>query len=173
MKIDLFEFARLHGEASGRLALTDMPRIDTPDRSGAMAWKAVVGSGPRRALAQLDLDIDGTIELVCQRCLQSMQQEIAIRSHFLIAPNEEAAAALDDDDAYDAIVGAADFDLDALIEDEVILALPIAPRHGVCPDAKANLPYRDKEPSAFAALAALAALKSAPRGDDDGTGGDR
>ncbi len=170
MKIDLFEFARLNGEASGQLALTDMQRIDTPDRSGVMSWKAAVGSSARRDLARLDLDIDGAIELVCQRCLQSMKQEIAIRSHFLIAPNEEVAAALDDDDAYDAIVGAADFNLDALIEDEVILALPIAPRHEVCPDGERNVSRGDRKPSPFAALAAL---KSAPRGDGDGGGDDR
>ena len=166
MKIDLFEFARLGGEASGQLALADMQRIDAPDRSGAMIWKAAVGSDGRRGLPRLDLDIDGTIELVCQRCLQPMMQEVAIRSHFLIAPNEEVAVALDDDDAYDAIVGAVDFDLDALIEDEVILALPIAPRHKVCTDENALL-YKDEKPSPFAALAAL---KIGLRGDGGDNG---
>ena len=165
MKIDLFEFARLGGEASGQLALADMQRIDTPDRGGAMVWKAAVGPDGRRGLPRLDLDIDGKIELVCQRCLQPMTQELAIRSHFLIAQNEEVAATLDDDDAYDAIVGAADFDLDALIEDEVILALPIAPKHKFCPDQNAMLSYQDEKPSPFAALAAL---KPGPRGNVGG-----
>ena len=168
MKIDLFEFARLGGEAAGELSLARMQRVDTPDRTGAMTWKAAVGAAARRGLPRLDLEIDGAIPLTCQRCLQPMTQKVAIRSRFLVAPNEAEASALDDDDAYDAIVGAADFDLDALIEDEVILALPIAPRHDVCPDASANLPYSEKTPSIFAALAAL---KTHARADDDG--GDR
>lgn len=155
MKIDLFEFARLGGEASGELALAQMRRVETPERGGAVAWKAAGATGTRHGTLQLDLDIDGRIELVCQRCLQSMTHPVAIRSHFLIAPDEESAMALDDDDSYDVVVGAADFQLDTLIEDEVILALPIAPRHEVCPDEQANLPYRDEKPSPFAALASL------------------
>ena len=169
MKIDLFEFARLGGEASGQLALADMRRVDMPERNGAMTWKAAVGSGGpggKAGLPRLDLDIDGKIELVCQRCLLPMTHDVAVRSHFLIAPNEEAATALDDDDAYDAIVGAIDFDLDALVEDEVILALPIAPRHEVCPDGKANLSYGDEKPSPFAALAALG---NASRSEEGGS----
>ena len=169
MKIDLFEFARLGREACGQLALIDMQRVDTPDRKGALIWKAALASDRRNGkagLPRLDLDIDGKIELVCQRCLQPMTHGVGIRSHFLIAPDEEAAAALDDDDAYDAIVGATDFDLDALIEDEVILALPIAPRHKVCPDGKANVSWGDKKPSPFATLAAL---KTGPRGEDGGS----
>lgn len=168
MKIDLFEFARLGGEAAGELSLARMQRVDTPDRRGAMTWKVAVGAAARRGLPRLDLEIDGAILLTCQRCLQPMTQKVAIRSRFLVAPNEAEASALDDDDAYDAIVGAADFDLDALIEDEVILALPIAPRHDVCPDESANLPYSEKTPSPFAALATL---KTHARADDDG--GDR
>lgn len=155
MKIDLFEFARTGGEASGELALTEMRRVETPDRGGALVWRAAGETASRHGTPQLDLGIDGTIELVCQRCLQPMSHEVAIRSHFLIAHDEEAAAALDDDDAFDVIVGADDFDLDGLIEDEVLLALPIAPRHEVCPDERANQPYRDEKPSPFAALAEL------------------
>ena len=166
MKIDLFEFARLGGEASGELALAGMRRLESPDRSGALVWKAAGATGTRHGTLQLDLDIDGEISLVCQRCLQSMTQEVAIRSHFLIARDEQSATVLDDDDSYDVVVGTADFDLDALIEDEVILALPIAPRHEVCPDEKANLPYRDEKPSPFAALAAL---RIGPRGKDGGS----
>lgn len=170
MKIDLFEFARLGGEASGELSVAQMRRVETPDRSGALVWKASGATGMRHGTLQLDLDIDGRLALICQRCLHAMTQELAIRSHFLIARDEEAAAALDDDDARDAIVGAADFDLDALIEDEVILALPIAPRHEVCPDEKANLPYRDEKPSPFAALAALktGSRRSEKNGDKGG-----
>jgi uncharacterized protein len=32
------------------------------------------------------------------------------------------------------LVAARDFDLHALIEDELLMALPATPRHGVCPE---------------------------------------
>lgn len=164
MKIDLFEFARLGDQASGRIALADMRRVDTPDRAGALKWKAATGAGGRRGLPKLDLEIDGAIELICQRCLQPMTHAVAIRSHFVIAPDEESATVFDDDDAVDAIVGAADFDLDALLEDEVILSLPIAPRHEACPGGQGDRPAADEKPSPFAALAGLRTAKR--EGDD-------
>lgn len=167
MKLDLFEFARLCGEASGELALARMHRIETPDRTGAVSWKAWGAKGTRHGALQLDLDIDGRIALVCQRCLQEMTHTLAIRSHFLIAPDEDAAIALDDDDAWDVIVGAADYELDALIEDEVILSLPIAPRHELCPGEHANRPHRNEKPSPFAVLESL---RTTPRVKSGGDG---
>jgi uncharacterized protein len=155
MKIDLFEFARQGGEASGALALIEMPRVETPDRSGSMAWKAAGSAGTRHGSLQLDLDVDGTVELICQRCLMPMAHALSIRSHFVIVRDEAAAAALDDDDNYDAIIGAPDFELDTLIEDEVLLALPIAPRHDVCPGEQDRAPAASGRSSPFAALAAL------------------
>lgn len=166
MKLDLFEFARLGGEASGELALARMHRIDTPDRTGAVSWKAAGATGNRLGALQLDLDIDGRIALVCQRCLQEMTHTLAIRSHFLIAHDEGAATALDDD-AWDVIVGAADYELDALIEDEVILSLPIAPRHEACPGEHAYPPHRKEKPSPFAVLEPL---RTAPRVKSGGDG---
>lgn len=47
-------------------------------------------------------------------------------------------------------------DVRTLIEDELILVLPYAPRHGVCPGAGATPDSADtKRPSPFAALAQL------------------
>ncbi len=172
MKIDLFEFARLGGEAAGELPLARMQRVDTPDRSGALAWKAAVGAEGRPGFPRLDLEIEGAIPLICQRCLQPMTQAVAVRSRFLIVPDESQAGALDDD-AYDAIVGATDFDLDALIEDEIILALPIAPRHAACPDESVNLPYGEKKASPFATLAALKpGMRTDDAADDSNEGAD-
>jgi uncharacterized protein len=68
---------------------------------------------------------------------------------------EADAAPLDDDEA-DVIVGSRTFDLITQIEDELLLALPVSPRHAVCPEA--ILPEDvepEKEPSPFAVLANL------------------
>jgi uncharacterized protein len=123
-----------------------------------LRWSARGSTQGRDQVPHLDLAIDGDIALVCQRCLEPMRQPVAIASHFLIAKDEASAEALDDTDDFDVIAGAADFDLDRLIEDEVILALPIAPRHAHCPD---DATARVTSAAAESPFAALAALKGA------------
>jgi uncharacterized protein len=74
--------------------------------------------------------------------------------------DEAQAEALDADSEDDVLVLARFTDLVELIEDEFLLALPIVPRHEVCPEPL-PLPHSDAEaveqeqPHPFAALAAL------------------
>ena len=168
MPIDLFEFARQRRTATGDVALAGLERIDTPDRSGSLAWKATGGDHGRHGALRLDLRIDGDVTLVCQRCLQPMVESLHLQSKFLIAADEDAADALDQDDDFDVVVGSTEFSLDGLIEDEVILALPIAPRHAACPDGTTENAGVTRKPSPFAVLAGLKTTASG----DGGKGGD-
>ena len=167
MKIDLFEFARQNETASGETPLTALPRIETPDPRGALAWSAEGSTRGRHGGPRLDLAIDGDVVLVCQRCLQPMTQPLDLKARFLIADDEEAADRLDQDDEFDVVVGSPTFDLDSLIEDEVILALPVAPRHVVCPDGTKEASAMTRRPSPFAGLAVLRRADG-ERADDDG-----
>jgi uncharacterized protein len=74
---------------------------------------------------------------------------------------EDAAAALDTDSEDDVLTLEPAIDLRALIEDELLLALPLVPRHEVCPEP---LPLQGEEaaPAAEHPFAALAALKGRP-----------
>ena len=165
MFIDLFEFARQHATASGETSLAKLERIEAADRSNDLAWRATGSTHGRHGALRLDLTIDGDVALICQRCLQPMRVPLNLRSKFLVAASEDAADALDQDDDFDVVVGSAQFELDTLIEDEVILALPIAPRHTVCPDGKSDASDDVRKPSPFAALAAL---KTGRKEGDDG-----
>ena len=173
MIIDLFDFTRQAATASGEIALSRLARIDTPDREGRLAWRAHGSMTGRHGAARLDLTVDGAVPLICQRCLQPMAQPVAVASRFLVAHDETSAEALDQDDDYDVIVGSTAFDLDALIEDELILALPSAPRHRVCPtigEASADA-HTNRRPSPFAALAALRTGTEPGDRSDDGSDG--
>ncbi len=115
--------------------------------------------------------MNGRVWLDCQRCLRVYEQPIATDMCFeVVASEADADAAPMDDDELDVIVGSKRFDLLTLIEDEVLLALPVAPKHDVCPtvheslvtgvDGQAEpepevLPEEEKRPSPFAALAGL------------------
>jgi uncharacterized protein len=75
---------------------------------------------------------------------------------------EDAAAQLDAQSEDDVLALTRALDLRELIEDELLLALPIVPRHEVCAeplpvaiDAEADAPAGDPAPGPFAALAAL------------------
>ena len=100
-----------------------------------------------------------SVRLECQRCLMPMPQTIDIDRHFLFVRDEAEAARLDEHSEEEVLVLAERLDLAELVEDELILSLPLVPRHENCPqpllapepaDADA-----DPAPHPFAALAAL------------------
>ena len=141
-----------------------LARVDTPARDGSLGWAARGSMRGRHGGPRLDLEVTGVAILVCQRCLQPMSEPIAIATKFLIAADDDSADDLDQDDDYDVVVGSTAFDLDTLIEDEVLLTLPTAPRHDVCPTGAEDAIGNTAKPSPFAVLAKL---KGASRGDAD------
>lgn len=168
MKIDLFEFARHGRTESGHVPLSRLTRIETPEPTGSLAWSATGSTKGRHGALRLDLTVTGAVVLICQRCLKPMTETLDLRPRFLIAPDDDTADALDQDDKFDVVVGAPTFELDTLIEDEVILALPIAPRHAVCPDGAGDVDATTRRPSPFAVLAGLRTGGEPPDGTVDG-----
>ncbi|KWR92131.1 DUF177 domain-containing protein [Cupriavidus sp. IDO] len=184
-ELDLFAFCRKGESAAGEVATRDLPRIlaetaaDAPasapgemfayKASGFMREEAAEPGAPVTQRLFLDLDVDGRVWLDCQRCLQVYAEPIGTSMRFEVMASEETAdAAPMDDDEIDVIVGSKRFSLLELIEDEVLLALPVAPKHAVCPAVHESLvtgadgevepkapPEEEKRPSPFAALAGL------------------
>jgi len=155
-----------HGEAlAGEVDVSRRPRV--ADRLASKTIPASVSwqiAGARDALGRpmLAVSVEGDLPQVCQRCLQPFDAPIAQRSELLLARND---AELERLDAEESEVLSATVPLDAmtLVEDEILLWLPFAPRHpeGQCPAdvAAASRPDR-AEPvqamtSPFARLAAL------------------
>ena len=67
--------------------------------------------------------------LCCQRCLGKLEHDLNIKTDLLIAKNEDELAYYDEDSSVDAILASHEMDALILIEDEIILSLPISPRH--------------------------------------------
>lgn len=78
---------------------------------------------------------DTTLPLVCQRCLNPVDVPLNVDRSFRFVPDEETAAAEDDDSEEDLLALSRSFDLVELVEDELLMELPVAPRHEVCPEA--------------------------------------
>jgi uncharacterized protein len=90
------------------------------------------GSEPRQIL---ELAVKGRIHLVCQTCLQDCGLDLAQKSRFvMVATEEEADAFPMEDDQQEPLVASQHFDLLGLIEDEILLSMPLIPKHpkGAC-----------------------------------------
>jgi len=68
--------------------------------------------------------------MVCQRCLDPIQVPIAIDAELQLAENAREISEADDE--IDRVIASRHMDVAWLVEDEVILALPMAPRHEEC-----------------------------------------
>ncbi len=120
----------------------------------------------------LTLSLNTQAPLECQRCLETVVEPIRFERAFLFAPHEEQAAQWDEEREEDVLVSSRNFDLLALIEDELVLALPLVPRHNTCPktlrtsvgeeELAATTPDEVRNP-----FAALAQLRKGPQKDSN------
>lgn len=173
-RLNIPDFAQAEAALSGEDALARFERlaaeaVDSID-GHQVAWEAVGEQrhdAGGRAEAWMHLRADTTIPLTCQRCLTPVETPLEVDRWFRFAASEEAAAALDEELEDDVLVSARDFDLLSLVEDELLMDLPITPRHDVCPQElplssqDADFDTADKEKAnPFAALSKLRDDKS-------------
>jgi uncharacterized protein len=110
----------------------------------------------------LHLQANTAVPMTCQRCMGAMQTPLVIDQWYRFVATEEIAMAEDDASEEDLLVMTPQFDLLALLEDELLMALPLVPMHEVCPVAPllsaGNLGddlHDEAKPHPFAALAQL------------------
>jgi len=107
-----------------------------PASDAIVHWEA---AGEQRAGADggeapwLHLLAATTVPLVCQRCLSPVDTPVHVDRWFRFVADEETAAAQDEESEEDLLVASRDFDLHALIEDELLMEIPVTPLHEVCP----------------------------------------
>jgi uncharacterized protein len=139
--LDVAAFAKDAGELSGQTALAAFERLRDSLHPGAEGQGVVRWSAQGRTVAQrggafeiwVDLQADVTMGLTCQSCLDAVETPLTIDRAFRFVANEQLAAELDETSEDDVLVASRNFDLMALLEDELLLALPLVPRHEVCP----------------------------------------
>ncbi len=174
-QIDIAALCREGESLDGRLALADLHRLgaglfDVVDAGADNAWSAqashkpVAGAEPER---WLHLHAQAEVTLQCQRCLQPLRQPLVVDRRYRFVRSEQEAERLDEEIEDDVLTLVPRLDLLDLLEDELILALPIVPRHdGACPQPlplPANPANDEPAPNPFAKLAAL--RSSPPRGE--------
>lgn len=83
----------------------------------------------------LHLEAQTTIPLTCQRCMGVVTTLVQVDQWYRFVATEEIAMAEDDEAEEDLLVMAPQFDLIALLEDELLMSLPLVPMHETCPVA--------------------------------------
>jgi len=154
-KLDIEAFIESGETISGALPLTDLTRLaqELAKDASVGALSLVHWSATGRQVAQrvggpqlwLDLVAKGDMALECQRCLHAVTVPMSVNHSIRFVKDEAAAAELDADSDDDVLALSRQFDLMDLIEDELIMALPIVPRHEQCPTDVVSLMTAESE----------------------------
>ncbi len=166
--VDVAVLCREALSLQGHWSLAAMPRLVSSLAAipvdAVAPWQAqaslkpVTGGAPEM---WLHLHATATVPLQCQRCLQDMTQALAVDRRIRFVRSEAEAARLDEESEDDVMALQPRLDLQALFEDELILSLPLVPRHDTCPrpllvpPSAEDAAVVDAAPHPFAALAAL------------------
>lgn len=161
--IDSLEFAHAGQELRGSLPVTRLARLQDClfDAEGSVQFVVRGGRDDERR-PTLAVEISGLLHLQCQRCLGVLEYPLRLSNTLLLVrQGEDLSANAEDPEAADCIEASPETNVAALIEDEILLSLPFAPRH-TDDSCRSGLDRGQREvgkSSAFAKLAGLKILK--------------
>lgn len=158
VRVDSMAFARDAGDLQATLAVADLTRLHDAlfDRSGELAYR-LAGIVDEEGVAFLRLDITGELSLACQRCLGPVRVRLDVSRKFELVPaGGELGDPAEEPADIERIHADANLDVQTLVEDETILALPMAAKHesGECSESPEFLQESARK-SPFDALAPL------------------
>jgi uncharacterized protein len=134
VEVDPWRFCRDAQSWETRSEVAAFPRLAHEFTQGALFCR-VVGRVDQRGSLSLQLTVSGDVQLTCQRCLGSMPYQVEVERTLYLARNEAEMERLDALPDSDAIQAGEILSLVDLVEDEVLLSLPLATMHaeGECP----------------------------------------
>ena len=160
--IDSLDFAANRREISGEIPIAELQRLqDTLETSRGILQYTVRGGVDKQGIHFLNVGVAGQCRLRCQRCLEGFDFPVRLDTRLLLRDqagldelDSDAAGAAEEE--FDSILADKHLDVLDLLEDEILLSLPIAPKHasGTCQATdRENLQGAVKNP--FAVLAEL------------------
>ena len=156
--VDSVKFAREAEELRGEMAVTSMARLRdaVADDTGIVHYR-LSGFTSTKGKPSLRLSVAGVLNLVCRRCLCPVQFQLdAARDFELVAQGTALDDPSEEADDVEQIYADPRFDVTELVEDEVILSLPMVSGHaeGHCEAVAAGAAGAQQD-SPFSKLSAL------------------
>jgi len=165
--LDVKALAKAQMHLEGETPIVDLARLADDcvgDSAGTVSWSVQGAMEPDQSgkdAVWLHLEAKATVPLTCQRCLHPVPVALLIEQDFRFVADEETALAEDDESEEDVLVLEEHFDLLALVEDELLMALPLVPMHQACLSEQAPTSKEEEailaesKPNPFAVLATL------------------
>ena len=139
-RLNLQELAQDGQPWSETTFIKDLPRlaVEAPGLrpTDAVQWQVIGEMRPQAGAEDqvwLHLTAETNVPLTCQRCMTLVATPVGVDQWYRFVDSEEIAMAEDDEAEEDLLVMAPQFDLMALLEDELLMALPLVPMHVTCP----------------------------------------
>ena len=139
-RLDVRQFAQQGGVLAGDETIGAFPRLkaESEGRGDDMPvrWSArgeIRNAGHVQPDVWVHVEADTALPMICQRCLGNVDVKVAVDRWFRFVADEATAAAEDDESEEDVLAESRSFDLLELVEDELLMDLPVAPRHVICP----------------------------------------
>lgn len=163
--INSLDFARNGQQISAQVPFAEFLRLqDVLDNSSGTLDYTVRGALDVLGRPVLDVSISGCCQLRCQRCLNGLEYVIRHSARLLLCDQasldaldseHHLAGHSDEEEELDGILADEHLDVLNLLEEEILLALPISPMHeaGACQVAAGENRQKEKHP--FAVLEKL------------------
>lgn len=128
-KINPWQLAAAGGRLQGEIPVRDMARLPSLLNSAESGARLTLQAGvDDQNVHFIAGHVEMEVKVICQRCLEPMPLRLAADFRLGLVPAEEQAGSLPDE--YDPLVApAGELAVADFLEDELILALPLAPRH--------------------------------------------
>ena len=155
--INGLEFSRGAEVLRGKIPIAMLQRLsDYLHSADGVIDYELRGSVDNEGKSLLHLEIKGKLYLKCQRCLEELEHDLDLVSDFLLVDNEKKFPKItEENEEIDCILAETEMDVLSLLEEEIILKLPISPRHETAACSVSNHVGAGSVQSVFAPLAAL------------------
>lgn len=159
-KVDGWRMAAAGRGFQGHLPLAGMARLRglLSGAGGEADWAADFGRDEQLGLPYVEVRVDARLSLECQRTLQRFEHPVHVQQRYGLVRDEAGEAALPE--GWEALVPDEEgVDLAALVEDELILAVPLIPVAPGSESVERDWPVTADEETRANPFSALAGLK--------------
>ena len=141
----------------GRFVPADLDRLqDAVAGEGGELRYEITASLDRQRRRVVSCIIEGFVFLICQNTLEAFRHEISIRDRLVLVDDESGLPSVEEEsEDEDYVVADEPLDVRDLVEDAVLLSLPMIPRKPGSEGVARPEPQVGTKPSPFAALASL------------------